>query len=419
MRHLYLQIYLTFVGIIVLFVILASMAWVLAPDREEDQRVYEGISALLAELLPGTQAPGADLQHALERLGAKFPARLTVRSQDGALLAAVGEPLPAPEPGKIRSGWMHVAGSGPGWAIRLQDDRWLIASHTRRHPRARGFLVALGLLALAIAGGAYPIARRITRRLERLKVYIDELGAGDLAARAEVKGNDEVASLARSFNRAAERIELLVNAQKSMLASASHELRTPLARIRIAIELLAGDTRPELREQVARDIAELDELIEDLLLASRLDALDELEITEELDLLALLAEEAAQIQAEVSGQPTTIQGDPRMLRRLIRNLLENAQRYGKGSTVEASAAPTRGGATLRVCDRGPGVPEEERERIFEPFYRQSGMVERTGDGVGLGLALVRQIARRHGGDAVCLPREGGGTCFEVSLNMKL
>ena len=100
---------------------------------------------------------------------------------------------------------------------------------------------------------------------------------------------------------------------------------------------------------------------------------------------------------------------------MIRNLLENAQRYGGGSEVEASVAAEGARAVLRVEDRGPGVPEPERERIFEPFYRPSGWREGPDGGVGLGLALVRQIARHHGGDARCLPREGGGSCFEVWL----
>jgi signal transduction histidine kinase len=206
-----------------------------------------------------------------------------------------------------------------------------------------------------------------------------------------------------------------VTAQRTLLASASHELRTPLTRIRVAIELLGGEERPELRDRVSKDIAELDELIGELLLASRLARLEELEQTSEVDLLALLAEEGARTGAEVSGEPLRIQADPRMLRRLVRNLLENARRYGAGSTVEASVLPLgEAGARLRVADRGPGVPEAERERVFEPFYRPGGARE-SADGVGLGLALVRQIARHHAGDARCLAREGGGTCVEVDL----
>jgi signal transduction histidine kinase len=184
----------------------------------------------------------------------------------------------------------------------------------------------------------------------------------------------------------------------------------------MAVELLADDNRPELRASLSKDIAELDELIGELLLASRLEALDQLEHVEEVDLLALLAEEGTRSGAEISGQPATIQGDPRMLRRLMRNLLENARRYAAGPPVEAPLEPLEpGGALLRIADRGPGVPEEERERIFEPFYRPASLRNEANAGVGLGLALVRQIAQHHGGVVRCLQREGGGTSFEVEL----
>jgi signal transduction histidine kinase len=303
-------------------------------------------------------------------------------------------------------------------AFRLPDGRWLMARHAYRWQRhALGWVGLLGLLAAAVAIGAHPVVRRITRRLERLRSRVEGLGAGDLQARVEVEGNDEVAELARSFNRAADQIERLVNAQRAKFASASHELRSPLARVRVAIELLAGEERRELRDRVSKDINDLDELIGELLLASRLDVQDRLERQEEVDLLALLAEEAARSGAEVSGEPVCILGDPHMLRRLMRNLLENAHRYGAGSPIEASLAPMgRAGARLCITDQGPGVPKAERERIFEPFYRIAG--ESSDACVGLGLALVRQIAQHHGGDARCLEREGGGTCFEVHLGSR-
>jgi len=200
-----------------------------------------------------------------------------------------------------------------------------------------------------------------------------------------------VAQLAGSFNRAAQRIEELVGAHKSLLANASHELRTPLARIRMALEL--GKDRREIE----RDIAELDTLIDEILLASRLDATRSLETVEEVDLLALAAEEAARYDVEVNGEPAVMRGDARLLRRAIRNLLENARRHG-APPIKVSVRKNE----IRVCDGGAGVPPAERERIFEPFNSRRG--------TGLGLALVRQIARRHGGDARC-----EGNCFVITL----
>jgi signal transduction histidine kinase len=346
----------------------------------------------------------------LRSLSSALGLDLALWSADGRPLASVGGRLPYP--GQLaQSGWMPAHG-GPVGFLRLPDGRWL-AGRQGHHRLARlGVLAVLSLLAVAVGIGAYPVARRLTRRLERLRAGVEGLGAGDLAARVPVEGRDEVADLARSFNRAADRIAALVGAQRALLASASHELRSPLARIRVALELM-GAERPDLRDRVAKDIAELDDLIAELLLASRLQAADELERREDVDLLGLVAEEAARCAAEAAGEPATVRGDAHLLRRLVRNLLENAVRHG-APPVEASVERREGRVWLRVCDRGAGVPEDERDRIFAPFYRPSSRPPAEG-GSGLGLALVRQIARGHGGEARCVAREGGGTCFEVDL----
>ena len=416
MRRLYVQIYLALLGVVLMFGVLASLLWLLGRDDPEEQRMLEGIASVVSELLPPADRPRAELQREIASLGERLMASFALYGADGQLQASVGRALPVPDTSSRQGGRMnaHARRGPPAWSLRLPDGRWLVGRPTRSGSRPVLSLLAIALVAGGAALGAYPIARRLTRRLERLQSQVDELGAGDLRARVDVVGKDEVAELARSFNRAAERIERLVTSQRDLLASASHELRSPLARIRVAIELLAADDRPELRDGVSRDIAELDELIGELLLASRLDSALELVRCEDVDLLAVVAEEAARAGAEVRGEPVSLRGDARMLRRLVRNLIENARRYASGSQIEVSLAPRDGGVCLRVEDRGPGVPIAERERVFEPFYRLPGAAE-SGEGAGLGLALVRQIARHHGGDARCLPREGGGTCFEVDL----
>jgi signal transduction histidine kinase len=277
-------------------------------------------------------------------------------------------------------------------------------------------LVVLLVIALAVAAASYPVVRRLTGRLERLQASVEAWGAGDLSARVAVEGRDEVAQLAISFNQSAARVEALMGAQKSLLANASHELRSPLTRIRMAVELLQDSAPEAIRSELARNIAELDQLIGEVLLASRLDAVAAPERADEtVDLTALLAEECARAGADCAAEPAAIPGDSALLRRMIRNLLENAQRHGGATPVAvALTLPSAAEIRIEVCDGGRGVPEGEREAIFAPFYRVRGASEADG-GHGLGLSLVRQIARRHDGDVTCVGQPTGGGCFRVTL----
>jgi signal transduction histidine kinase len=230
----------------------------------------------------------------------------------------------------------------------------------------------------------------------------------------KVEGRDEVARLATSFNAAAGRIEDLVNAHRMLLANTSHELRTPLARIRLGLELFKKDGDPKRKQDLERDIAELDGLLDEILLASRLEVNPALQ-REDVDLLALAAEEAAHYdQTDVEGDALTMRGDARLLRRLIRNLLENARRHGKPPVrVEVRRDGPR--AQIDVIDCGPGVPPADRERIFEPFHRRAG----ESSGAGLGLSLCRQIARLHGGDVAAVARADALSAFRVTLPINL
>ena len=327
-------------------------------------------------------------------------------------------------------------GDGLEFVVVTKDGQTLNLQMTRpqrpppgaltKPPFAFDFGWMLGLVGLAVALGSYPIIRRLTLRLESLQSGVERWGTGDLSTRLNADGNDEVAFLAQRFNLAAQRIETLMNSHKSLLANASHELRSPLARIRMSLELMNLDTSSPQRIEISRSITELDQLIDEILLASRLDARQaDAEPFESLDLTGLAAEECARANAELSlsttGQSLVIQGSPRLLRRMMRNLLENAKRYGQGDvTLELTQKRigTLDLVVIAVHDFGPGVPPNQRERIFEPFYRLPGASEREG-GVGLGLALVKSISERHGGRVRCEARPGGGATFVVELPMRL
>jgi signal transduction histidine kinase len=412
MRRLATQVHLTILAVLALFTLLLGVVWWHGPAAWQESRLAEGVAETAGDILPGPDRPVAELQSALDRLAPRFGVEAAVFSPAGERLAWTGAPLPLPPGRGARTSWARLRGRVL-LSVRLPDGRRLVAARPRpdwAHVASAATTVVL--LALAVGVGAWPLVRRLTRRLERLRLRVEDLGRGDLSARAPVEGRDEVADLARSFNRAAERIQALVEAQRRQLAFASHELRSPLARLRVSLEMLGGD--PALKERSARDVEELDALIDELLEASRLEALGRPERSEPVDLLGLVAEEAARAEAAVEGETTPVSGDARLLRRLVRNLLENARRHAAGAAVEARVERHGGGARITVTDGGPGVPEAERERIFEPFYRPPGAPE-TGAGYGLGLALVRQIARAHGGEARCLPRDAGGTSFEVTL----
>jgi len=450
MRSLYLRIYLTVVAALALFALVSG--WVVQRTLEE-QRVRvesaqrERMSAwadLLQRSLPSADAPREEQAAALRewsqrlrlplalddaegrRIGASemfarreadgrpgFTERVqTIRLDDGRLLRV---PRPQGRAERVSSQGGPAAPMGPG-AARMAEPRWPWLPPAPGMPEGLGLAALLAVLFIAVAGGAWPVVRRLTRRLEALKQGVEAFGGGALHQRVSEEGRDEVAAVAASFNRAAARVEALLSSHKNLLANASHELRSPLARLKMALAMIEESgpaQRAALKREIDANIAELDALVEEVLMSSRLDAKGALDNDEPVALLPLAAEEAARVDAEASGEALQVRGDERLLRRALRNLLENGRRYG-GSEVEVKLARRGPQAEVRVCDRGPGVPEAYRERIFEAFFRLPGHAERAG-GVGLGLALVRQIAERHGGQVSCEPREGGGSCFVLVL----
>jgi signal transduction histidine kinase len=408
MRRLYLQVYFTIVVSLFLVVFTAGLVWHFSAGILPFEQPFEVAGGVIAELVPQANAPSAVQQQAIDRLARRLGADLALFGETNTPIAAAGRPLPAPNRGRA-GGWLHTA-AGPAVSIRLPDGRWLVARLPfSQRPSAAMLAAFLGAIALAVALGARPVVRRLTGRLERLQRGVESLGAGDLRARVKVEGRDEVAQLAQSFNQAAARIETLVDAHKMLLAHASHELRTPLTRIRLGLELVEAE--PGRKAALNRDIAELDQLVDEILLVSRLDATDGLDIREDIDLAALAAEECARYEdCGVRGQSVMVQGDSTLLRRMIRNLIENAKLHGK-PPIEVAVERSGDQAALSVSDRGQVIAANARERLFSAFYRIPG---RSGPrDTGLGLALVRQIARRHGGDAAYQPERGN--CFTVTL----
>ena len=403
-RKLYLRIWLAVAGSVALLSLLVGWAWHQAEEQRDRQPPTP--REVVVRNAAGDVIGSAEAQ----------PRRVPGQGFEFVVTLEDGEVLTLQMPPRNRT----AAGGGP----RRGSDHplaWL------RPPY--GFWWTLGLAGLGVMIGVFPVARRLTQRLEGLQRGVQRWGEGDLSVRLPEGGHDEVADLSRRFNAAAERVQslmasqaALLQSQKSLLANASHELRSPLARIRMALELTeaAGAAgAPAARQEIQRNIAELDQLVDEILLASRLDAREaDMGTVEAVDLIGLLAEESARIGAALElpdgVAAVVVPGVERLLRRAVRNLLENAARHGGADAVSAHLSVDGGQAVLQVLDRGPGVPAGQRERIFEPFYRLPGASERDG-GVGLGLALVRSIAQRHGGSVDCDNRAGGGACFTLRL----
>ncbi len=396
-QRLYFKIYLAVLASIVIFALATALLWRTLDDREERSGGrFDTIGQLIQNALPPADAPITEQQRVLTQLTHNTPLSVSLLNAQGQTVARVGE----------------QRDFGPKFEVPLSGGRTALiqppprGKHGNQPSMAWAFITGLLILLGAVALTALPLTRRLTRRLELLNAGVEQWGQGDLSARVPVQGNDEVAKLAGSFNRAAAKIEELVRTNKMMLANASHELRTPLTRIRMSVEMLKTDQhdvrQAKRKTEIEQDISELDEMIEGILLSSRLDAYDQ-DTTqmpmETVDLLALVAEECAHYQdVVVSGQSTTIQGNPKLLRRLVRNAVENAFKYGLPPVevrVVTTGVQAGARAEIHFTDHGQGVKLDNPNDLFEPFVR----AHRSQNGAGLGLSLVKKIAERHGGGA--------------------
>jgi two-component system OmpR family sensor kinase len=384
-RRLYLRIWLAVVAGVAVLTLLVGWAWRVAADYN-------------------TPPP--------------TPREILVRNAAGELIGSA-----VAEPG-------HRPGMGLEFSVTLADGQTLVMQMPPRQRRMQGggpppapapywtrppygFLWMLALVSIAVALGVYPIVRRLTQRLETLQRGVQRWGDGDLSARVPVQGEDEVADLSARFNSAAERIEALMAtqhqllaSQKSLLANASHELRSPLTRIRMGMELMGSQPGPAFREEISRNIAELDQLIDEILLASRLDAREaDMGTVESIDLLGLAVEESARAGAGLElaegVESLLVPGVAKLLRRLVRNLLENARRYGgaAGTARHHGDRRSRGrkcrAAGLRPRPRCAARPARAHFRtVLSPARRQRAR-RRRGPRPGAG-HVHRRAARRLG-----------------------
>lgn len=374
-----------------------------------------------------------------------------VRDAHGRTVATSGDPGDTPDLGGLGAETGDGAGPGPGDDARSAvlaperpgGERRVAVSveaagppgaHTPRTVYAVTVLgdvddatraVALGLLVGAppLIGFAAALAWWVTgHALRPVTAIRDELAAvtaSELDRRVpDPGGADEIARLARTVNDTLDRLERADTRQRQFTADASHELRNPLAAVRSRLEVALAMDRPD-RESVEAALADterLQRIAADLLLLARLDG-GPGPRREPVDLALLAAEDVARRSCPrvalrlVAPAPVPTAGDPARLERALANLVDNALRYARAEVVvRASADQGAGGgwAVLEVTDDGPGIPEADRDRVFERFVRLDADRGRASGGTGLGLAIAREIARAHGGEARALPSPGGG-----------
>ncbi len=300
--------------------------------------------------------------------------------------------------------------------IRQADGTWLVVKpepHLSLSPWQQRILLVLGIAVLMVSPLAWWFARRLAAPIAAFAAGAERLGRDPQAPPIDIRGSAEVASAVKAFNQMQDRLRSYVEYRTSMIAAIAHDLRTPLTRLRFRIEA----TPDELQAKLARDIDEMEAMISATLAfvqdATRPRERKKLEIS---SLVETVMDEAALTGADAAvecADKVVIDGDPIALKRLVANLVDNALKFG--SQARGRVFTENGMAIVEVEDNGPGVPEDQVERAFEPFHRLESSRSRDTGGIGLGLAVVRAIARSHGGDVFLQNRTGGGLRARVML----
>ena len=301
--------------------------------------------------------------------------------------------------------------------VRLSDGSWFtIAVPDRLHgpPRLIAFVGVIAVVALGLAGLAIVISRRVTAPLGRFSAAAQRLGTDVDAPPMEETGPTEIREAAEAFNQMQRRIRRFVEDRTRMLAAVSHDLRTMLTRFRLRAEYIDDN---EQRTKALADLAEMQAMLDATLSFARDDAAAEprtsVDLSSVLQTLCDDLADAGQKVAYEGPQRVTIGCRPAALGRALANLIDNAVKYGGEADVAMSDSADE--VVVRVADRGPGIPEADREKVFAPFYRLEASRSRDTGGTGLGLALARNIVRGHGGDITLEDRDGGGLVARVTL----
>ncbi|MGC4939867.1 ATP-binding protein [Kribbella sp. DT2] len=286
-------------------------------------------------------------------------------------------------------------------------------------------LVGFPLLIVLVGAATWVLVGRALRPVEQIRARVHGIGVGQLDERVPVPATgDEIARLAVTMNQMLDRLQSGQETQRRFVADASHELRSPIASLMAALEVVAADNTgraaPELHAVMEAETERIRRLVEDLLLLAKADDSGLRLNRSDVDLDDLVGSELRRLRSaggvEVEGvvPPVRVSGDAAKLSQVIRNLADNAAQAARGK-VRITLAEVDGTATVQVEDDGDGVPEAERERVFERFVRLDASRDRSSGGSGLGLSIVREVVRGHGGTVEVADSALGGASFVVRL----
>lgn len=379
----------------------------------------------VADVLHGAPDPAWEIAHAHSTLGTGF----ALVADDGELLARAGD-VDVPTGGSVESG------ATPPTRLVLRDGRGaaLYAKPDRPPPSPT---VPLVLILVVTALVSWVAARSLVTPLTALSSAARRFGQGDLSARASLDRRDELGEVAVAFDEMAERVTHALRAEKELLANVSHELRTPLQRIQIALELAReGDAeiaRASLGD-IAEDLGELERIVDDVLTAARLSLRKSGTLSpsraplrlETMDVGVVVRRAVARFRSAHPDRPLNVSlvdsevavvADPVLLRRVVDNLLENAHKCSDDprSEILLSTTAVSGRLSIVVADHGIGIAEDDLSRVFEPFFRADKSRTRGTGGLGLGLALSKQIVDAHEGSLSVASQVHRGTVATVSL----
>lgn len=317
---------------------------------------------------------------------------------------------------------MSVAEDGQRWYWLEMDDPAGVRVGFAENRTGTHVPTALISVLAASAGlvlvTAMTLASRISRPLERLSAAAESLGKGLEPERLPEQGPAELVTLIQQFNRMTDQVRELLANRTTLLAGISHDLRTPLARLRVAIEMLPEEVDSELVQGMVRDLDEMNRLIGVALELAHDLAAGKREAVDLNEVVQAVVEGARQVGGAVGwtpGPPCRQSVNVTALRRILDNLMGNALRYGSGLLVTVELECGTDAVAVRVLDRGPGIPEEEREAVFRPFHRLERSRSTDTGGSGLGLAIARQLSDANGWRLTLDSREGGGTVAELGL----